>query len=78
MQEETSVLYSKSFTIVIYDCNDYSGRKYYKTIIAIVRYAPNLALALACVINYDRKWYHILERHLLTKLEASFMILMCL
>jgi hypothetical protein len=39
----------KGFMIV-----NYSGQ-YYKTIITIVSYAPNLALALAGVINYDRK-----------------------
>ncbi len=56
---------------------NYSGQ-YYKTMITIVSYAPNLALALAGVINYDYKWRHNLERHLLMKLEASFTIIMCL
>jgi hypothetical protein len=41
------------FTIIIYDCSDSS--QYYKTIIMIVSYAPNLALALASVVNYDHK-----------------------
>jgi hypothetical protein len=54
-------LYYKSLTIVIYDCID-SGQ-YYKTMITIVSYAPNLTLALSSVINYDRKWQHNLEHH---------------
>jgi hypothetical protein len=49
----TCGLYCKSFTIVIYDRNDSSH--YFKTMITIVSYAPNLALALASVINYDHK-----------------------
>ncbi len=65
----TSGLYYNSFTIVIYDCND--SNLYHKTMIIIVSYAPNLALSLASVINYDRKWHHNLKRHLLT-------IIMCL
>jgi hypothetical protein len=40
----------KSFTIIIYDCND-SGQ-YYKTNI-MIGYAPNLALVLASVANYN-------------------------
>jgi len=47
--------------IVIYDHID-SGQ-YYKTLITIVSYAPNLTLALSSVVNYDRKWRHNLERH---------------
>jgi hypothetical protein len=43
----------KRFTIVIYDRND-SG-KYYKTTITIVSYTPSIFLALAIVVNYDRK-----------------------
>jgi len=35
------------------------------TKIMIVSYAPNLALALASVVNYDRKWRHNLKRRLL-------------
>jgi hypothetical protein len=62
-------LHYKRFMIVIYDHND-SGQ-YYKTMIMILSYAPNLALALASVINYDHKWRHNLKRHLLT-------IIMCL
>jgi hypothetical protein len=46
--------------------------------IMILSYAPNLALALASVINYDRKWRHNFNRHLLIILEASFFILMFL
>jgi len=46
-------LYNKSFTIVIYDCNDRS--QYNNTVITIVSYAPNLTLALASVVNYDHK-----------------------
>ncbi len=53
----------------MYDRNDSSH--YYKSMIMIVSYAPNLALALASVINYDCKWRHNLKRHLLT-------IVMCL
>jgi hypothetical protein len=50
----TSGLFYKSFTIVIYNCNDSS--QYYNSITMIVSYAPNLTLALASVVNYDRKW----------------------
>ncbi len=57
-------LYYKSFTIIIYDHNESS--QYYKTMIMIVSYAPNLALALASIVNYDRKCCHNLKRHLLT------------
>jgi hypothetical protein len=46
----TSGLCYKSFTPVIYDCNDSSGQ-YYKTAITILSYAPNLASA----VNYDCK-----------------------
>jgi hypothetical protein len=53
-----------SFTVVIYDHND-SGQ-YYKTMITIESYAPNLALALASVVNYDHERCHNLERHLLS------------
>jgi len=38
--------------IVIYDHID--GGQYYKTMITIVSYAPNLMLALSSVVNYDR------------------------
>ncbi len=47
--------------IVIYDRIE-SGQ-YYKTMIMIVSYAPNLTLALSSVINYDHKWRHNLEHH---------------
>jgi len=43
----------KGFTIIIYDHSDHGH--HYKAIITIVSYAPNFALALACVINYDCK-----------------------
>ncbi len=46
-------LYCKSFMIIIYNRNDSS--QYYNTMITIISYAPNLTLALASVINYDRK-----------------------
>ncbi len=69
-------MYYKSFMIIIYKHNN-SGQ-YYITMITIVSYAPNLALALASVINYDHKWYHNLKDHLLMTLEASFTIVMCL
>jgi hypothetical protein len=49
---ETSGLYYKSFTIIIYDHNDSS--QIYNTMITIVSYAPNLTLALASVVS-DRK-----------------------
>jgi len=52
----------ESFTIVIYDCNDSS--QYFNTMITIVSYAPNLTLALASVIAYDRKWCSKLKRNL--------------
>ncbi len=32
------------------------------------------SLALASVVNYDRKWHYNLERHLLTTLRASITI----
>jgi hypothetical protein len=57
-------LYYKSLTIVIYDCID--NGQYYKTMIMIVSYTPNLMLALSSVVNYDRKWQHNLEHHKLT------------
>jgi hypothetical protein len=50
---DSSGLYYKSFTIVIYDRID-SGQ-YNKTMIMIVSYAPHLTLALSSVVNYDRK-----------------------
>ena len=62
--QKFSGLYYKSFTIVIYGHDDI-GRNY-KTTITILSYAPNLALALASVINYDHKWRHNLKHHLLT------------
>ncbi len=37
-----------------------------------------LALVLVHVINYDCKWSHNLERHLLAILEAKFTLVMCL
>jgi len=61
----------KSFTIIIYDCND-SGQ-YYKTNI-MIGYAPNLALVLASAASYNHNRCHNLEYHLLTMLEASFTI----
>jgi hypothetical protein len=54
-------LYYKSLMIIIYDRID-SGQ-YYKTMITIVSYAPNLTLALSSLVNYDRKWRHNLEHH---------------
>jgi hypothetical protein len=50
---DTSGLYYKSFTIIIYYYNDSS--QYYNTMIMIVSYTPNLFLALASVVNYDCK-----------------------
>jgi hypothetical protein len=50
---DTSGLYYKSFTIIIYKCNDSS--QYYNTLITNVNYTPNLTLALASVVNYDHK-----------------------
>ncbi len=44
--------------------------------ITIISYTPNLALALASVVNYDRKRCYSLERHLLMMLEAAFTIAM--
>jgi hypothetical protein len=64
-------LYYKSCTIVIYDRNDSS--KYYKTMIMIASCAPNLALVIASVVNYDLKWCHNLKHHLLTIVKV-FMI----
>ncbi len=49
----TCALYYKSFTIIIYNHNDSS--QCYKTMIMIVSYAPNLALAVSSVVNYDHK-----------------------
>ncbi len=46
--------------IVIYDHRNESS-PYYKNMITIVSYAPKLALALASVVNYDRKWRHNLK-----------------
>ncbi len=37
-----------------------------------------LLLALASVVNYDRKWCLNLEQYLLKTLEASFTIVICL
>jgi hypothetical protein len=37
-----------------------------------------LALALASVVNYARKWRHSLEHNLLKTLESSFTIVICL
>ncbi len=45
-----------TFTSVIYD--RYDSVQYFM----IVSYAPNLALALANVINYDCEWCHNLEQ----------------
>jgi hypothetical protein len=53
LQIETSGLYYKIFTIVIYDRID--GDQYHKTMITIISYAPHLTLALSSVVNYDRK-----------------------
>ncbi len=55
-------MYYKSFMIIIYDRNDIS--QYYNTMIMIERYAPNLTLALASVINYDHKWRSKLKSNL--------------
>jgi hypothetical protein len=60
--------------IIIYDHND-SGQ-YYKTMITIISYAPNFALALTSVVNYNCKRRHNLEQHLLMTIEASFTIVM--
>jgi len=51
---ETSGLYYKSFTIIIYDHNDSSQN--YNTMITIVSYAPNLTLALASVVSDAPNW----------------------
>jgi len=59
---ESNGLYYKSFTIVIYDCNDSS--QYYNIMFTIKSYAPNLTLALASVVNYDRKWRSKLKHNL--------------
>jgi hypothetical protein len=53
VNDNSSGLYYKSFTIIIYDCIN-SGQ-YYKTMIMIVSYAPRFTLALSSVINYDCK-----------------------
>jgi hypothetical protein len=37
-----------------------------------------LALGLASVVSYDRKWRYNLEHHLLMTLALSFMIVLCL
>jgi hypothetical protein len=63
MTKDICGLYYISLTIVIYDRID-SGQ-YYKTMITIVSYATNLTLAFSSVVNYDRKWRHNLEHHLL-------------
>jgi hypothetical protein len=61
-----------------------TGGLCYKNILTIVSDACItyvslvFALALASVVNYARKWCHSLERHLLTTLESSFMIIKCL
>jgi hypothetical protein len=47
-------------------------------IIIILSYAANLDLALASVVNYDRKRRHSLERHLLMTLVVSFTTVMSL
>ncbi len=49
----TSGLYYKSFTIIIYDCND--NGLYYKTMIVAHLTMIIATLALARGINYDRK-----------------------
>jgi hypothetical protein len=36
------------------------------------------ALALANIVNYDRKWRYNLERHLLMTLAVSITIVICL
>ncbi len=41
-------------------------------------YAPNLALVLASAANNNHNWCHKLEYRLLTMLEASFTLKMCL
>ena len=41
-------------------------------------FALAYALALASVVTYDRKWCYNLERHLLTTLAVSIMIVICL
>jgi len=65
-----------------------SSGLYYKHILTIISddrkwhlyYNVSLvfALALASVINYAHKWCHCLEHHLLTTLELSFTIVICL
>jgi hypothetical protein len=37
-----------------------------------------LAVAMASVINCDHKWHLTLEHHLLTTLEESFTMVICL
>ncbi len=59
---ESNGLYYKSFTIVIYDCNDSS--QYCNIMFKIISYAPNLTIALASVVNYDRKWCSKVKRNL--------------
>jgi hypothetical protein len=53
MKETRKLRYVECRSIVIYARN--GGGQHYKTVIAIVSYAPNFALALASVINYDCK-----------------------
>jgi hypothetical protein len=60
---ESNGLYYKSFTIVIYDCNDSS--QYYNIMFTIISYAPNLTLALASFVNYDSKWRSKVKLNLL-------------
>ncbi len=48
---------------------------YYKCVKAFV--IPS-ALFLASVVNYHHKWCHNLEDHLLTTLESSFVVIICL
>jgi hypothetical protein len=62
----TSGLYYKIFMIVIYDRNDSS--QYYNTVIMTVSFSLNLTLALASVINYDRKWCSKLKCNLRSKI----------
>ncbi len=50
---DTSGLYYKSFTIIIYDCND--NVLYYKTMIVVYLTMIIANLALAKSVNYDPK-----------------------
>ncbi len=58
-------LYYKHILTIVSD--DHKWSLYYKC-------AYDRNWALASVINYDRKWCYNLERHLLTTLGASIMI----